>query len=105
MYFIRVYQQSKVIRIEISLKINEEYIGAYVSLVSGGKVTTPLVCQSVDFELVSTSDEALAIADWWRIAAQAADVLSYHIKTPADFDKEWQARIVGRSIVFSEAHK
>lgn len=49
-----------------------------------------------------SADEARAFIEWLQMAVEALELLQSAITTPADFDKEWRARMVARTVVLDE---
>lgn len=57
------------------------------------------IFKNADLRQRFSPDEARDIADWFRLAAQAAEKLSYYFQEASDFDRHLTVKIVGKSMV------
>lgn len=106
-YYVEVRQTQTYIGIDIRTKPAEFFEGCLTAKAYREFVTNEIVIgikANVGFSDLTTA-EARDIADWFRVAAQAADKLATYIKTKEDFNKTFYVKIVGGSVVITEVCK
>ena len=105
-FYVSVYQEAEVIEVKIRNHQTDDSgdsISAYIKRMTDKNISN--IRPNMYFGYVKSVEEAYEISEWWRIAAATAETLAATITTPADFDKEWTARIVGRTVFIETAQK